>query len=259
MNLLSVNRITEDDLYDVNFRRDYVDIYEVETNEIIFSALQYDKMKYVIFISAIKLDFVRALPATVNSLNSDTVLSEKKKALLLMCHCRLGHCSAKYLREAMKKSKGTPLLKFSDDVFKDCMVCAEAKAKKSSRTKKQKPPTRKFEIISSDVLNPECVAYDGKKLIVTFTDRFSGTVRFISITAKSEVPTMFPRYHKKLTNRFPEFPVAELQCNNAPEYMKGEMELYCNQTGIDINSGCPYTPELHGTSERILLKEHVRS
>jgi len=168
----------------------------------------------------------------------------------MLWHRRLSHCSAMYLREIMRKSKVLLQIKFSDDVFRKCKVCAEAKAKRSSHKSKRTPPKRKFEVISSYILDPECVAYDGKKLTVTFTDVFSGHVRFNPINKKSEVPTMFARFHKKVSNRFPDCPIAELQCDNAPEYTKGEMELYCNQTGIDIESGCPYVPEFDGTSER---------
>ena len=52
--LLSINRITENDVYGVTFRRDYVDIFDVNTDEIIFSGFVQDKMKYVAFTSALK-------------------------------------------------------------------------------------------------------------------------------------------------------------------------------------------------------------
>lgn len=72
------------------------------------------------------------------------------------------------------------------------------------------------------------------------------------------MPTVFARYHKQLSNKFPDSPVSILRCDHAPEFIKGDLELYCMQTGITTDEGCPYEPELNGAAERkeqdILLK-----
>jgi len=78
---------------------------------------------------------------------------------------------------------------------------------------------------------------------------------------KSEVPTVFAKFHKWLSNCFRDYPVASLQTDKAQEYIAGDMELYCEAAGIDLESGPPYTPELNGMAERKnrVILEKMRS
>jgi len=92
-------------------------------------------------------------------------------------------------------------------------------------------------------------SHDQKKLIVTFRDIMSGYIRIIPIKKKDEVAHNFAQYHKEMQNKV-EARVAYLRCDKAKEFISGDLEIYCKQSGITTDSGIRYSPELNGTSER---------
>ena len=89
-------------------------------------------MKILDFISITQKNIVSALPTSISASVNDhlemglvnTSIEEppasRKMELLNTLHRRFAHCSAKYLREIMKKVICIPLIKFSDDVFATC-------------------------------------------------------------------------------------------------------------------------------------------
>ena len=240
---MSVNRITRNEQFGVNFVKSHADVYEIETGRVIFSAFDKNGLKYVQFSRV--TDNVN-----VNAMVINTEINDRNTELCELWHKRTGHISAKYLRELMNNANNIPKLKISDKMFRECIVCAEAKSTRLPHNKIRKKPTRRFEILCSDILDMNELSYDGKKYVITFTDAFSGYIRIVPIEKKSEITLQFSRYHKRLENQFKNEPVTILRTDNAKEYIAGDMELYCDQTGITIDSGAPYSPELNGLSER---------
>ena len=88
--------------------------------------------------------------------------------------------------------------------------------------------------------------YDGSKYIITFIDGFSGYIFAEGIKRKNETTLQFAKLNKFLGNCFPQDPIAILKPDNAPEYVKGDTEDYCETAGIRIVAGELYNPELHG-------------
>jgi len=79
---------------------------------------------------------------------------------------------------------------------------------------------------------------------------YSGFICIILITSKNEIVTIFVRYHEQLKNRFQNDPGCILCSNNAEEFILGDLKLYYQRTGIDIDSGAPFSPELNGLTEK---------
>ena len=119
-----------------------------------------------------------------------------------------------------------------------------------SYNNEQSRPDRKFQLLCSDVLDPKAISSDNKKLIVSFTDIFSGFIKSEPIIRRSEIPSIFANYHKWLSNRFPDSPVSDIRTDGALEYTKGIFHDYCKQSGINTDSGCPYEHQLHRIAER---------
>jgi hypothetical protein len=206
INLMSISRITRNDEFGVDFCKNYVDIYDTESKEIIFSGIDCDGLKYVLF----KRNGMNAMLTTTEETttspceNTDKTFQleprNKNAELIQIWHRRMGHISGKYLQELMKTADGIPHLKITNELC-DCRTCAEAKSHRLPHNQVRERPKRKFEIIASDVLDPKAGLSEGKKLIVTFTDIFLGFLHAVPISLKSKVPLVFLRYHKKLTNR----------------------------------------------------------
>jgi len=73
-NLLSILRITRNDEFGANFQKDYVDIYHMETNEIVFSGIDYEGLKYISF----KTSEANAMEITRSKSASETIAPEPK-------------------------------------------------------------------------------------------------------------------------------------------------------------------------------------
>ena len=251
-NLFSVNQATADDLFEVSFRKLYVDIKCVESGDVIFSGYTFNRMKWFDF------SHVR----TYEEANvARIILTDQDWQLINLWHRRFGHIGAQNLQTVCNLVEGMPKLYVPHNAFKSCKVCIEAKAHRKAHNREHQKPNRKFLEIHSDILDPLVEANGGFKYVISFIDAFSGHVIAEPIRRKSEAAMTFAKIHKWLGNRFPEHPVAILKPDNAPEYTAGDMEDYCTAAGVKIDAGEPYNPELHGTAEHMnkILLERMRA
>jgi len=151
---------------------------------------------------------------------------------------------------ALTENTDVPNFSNVEKILCNCRRCVSTKSKWSSHLGKRTPPQCKLEVISTDVLDlttgPSIL---NEKLIVSFHDVFSNYSIAYLIEKKDEIPRLFANFHKWMDNQFKDFPIAYLWPDNAAEYIKGDLEQYCFQSGIDIDSGIPYVPELHGHAE----------
>lgn len=262
-NVFSVANIIKNDFFGVNFRRDHTDIYEIETDRTVFTALPKNGLMYVKFIPYFPNETITPLAMPLMESEeeridepppepSDTVEppTDKNEQLVNLWHRRMGHISPKYLRQLQLHAVGIPPMKIQDDAFKSCRTCLITKSTRLPHTSQRARPTQKFELLHMDLLDPSEGAKNSKNQILVITDGFSGYVKTYILEKKSEVPLYFARYHKWLTNRFSQFPTSKIRVDNAREFTQGDMERYCQQAGIEIDSGSPYSPELNGLAER---------
>jgi len=147
--------------------------------------------------------------------------------------------------------EGMPEMRIRIDQFCQCKTCALAKATRSSHTGLRTHPTHPLELLTTDILDPlvpNCV--DDKNLIVSFTCPYTDYTTVRRIAHKNDVAIEFAEYHKWLTNKFKDYPVAEMRSDNAKEYISGNFRAYLQAAGIMLDSGNAYSAELQGIAER---------
>lgn len=255
-NLLSVGRITRNGEFGVDFRGLVADVYELESREIIFSGRVCEGLVYVKLSTSLELGSVFANNANIRTIDNVPLTSviqcdreNKSFELAKLYHERAAHPSAKYLRLMCQNVENVPRLKINDFMFRDCLICLQAKSTKLPHNTERRKSSRIFEIITTDLYDFGEPSITGKKLAVTFTCAFSGYIRIIPIERKSDVPLEFANYTKFIENKF-ETRVATLRSDKAKELISGDLELFCKQAGIESDSGNRYSPQLNGLSER---------
>ena len=83
----------------------------------------------------------------------------------------------------------------------------------------------------------------------------------VVIKNRSEASKCLVKYHQTATALFPNNHIVELRCDNALEYVKGDLQKFCSSAGITTDSGQPYCPQLNAKAERYnrTLTEEMRS
>jgi len=91
---------------------------------------------------------------------------------------------------------------------------------------------------------------DDDRYIISFIDDFSNFAVVFTIQNRSEAAECFATYHKNALVRFLGTNIVELRCDNALEYVKGDLHQFCIAAGISTDSGQSYCPQLNAKSER---------
>lgn len=262
VNLLAENRITQSQKLVIEFTHEYADIVDRESRKVLFSAYREGTAKYVHYVRVpdkVVAENQLACPATTSTSASnestEEVAPETQTSQLVaqkwLWHRRLGHVSGKYLRILIKNADGIPSnLRVSDNDFRDCRVCAMAKSAQLGHTTTRRAATRRFDIVSSDVLGPFTPGRNGEKFVVTFVDNFTNFVSIALMKKKSEVAFSLARFHKQTEAKFPGTPLHILRADCAKEYVDGDCNQYCGQSGITIEDTSSYAPQLNGVAER---------
>lgn len=64
-------------------------------------------------------------------------------------------------------------IRFMENDFLNCEICKLANRQRLCHNTKRSRPTRKLEIIASDIMGPFSPAIGGQKYVITFIDLFS--------------------------------------------------------------------------------------
>lgn len=269
VDLLSENIITHNGQFHITFTKDYADVINTETNEVTLSAKRSGNGKYVEFIPVIDDRKPAAYPVQLPEPENEETATPIEPATKekdendekWAWHRRMGHASGKYLKILTENSEGMPNIKFSTDDFRDCQICMKAKSTILGHHTARRRPTRRLEIVSSDILGPFTPGKNGEKYVVTFIDNFSKYTCIALLKNKSDVAAAFARYHKNVESKFPGEKLHMLRADRAKEYINGTFRDYCNAAGIEIEETSPYSPQLNGTAERMnrTLTEKLRA
>ena len=144
-----------------------------------------------------------------------------------------------------------PTLKIRANQFDNCRVCLLSKATCSSHNGERKRPTRKFSLITTDILDPKADdIIEGNRYIVAFTCAYTDYTYLRTISSRDHVAVEWAKYHKLLQNKFPEYPVTEIRTDGALEFVAGDFRQYCEANSIVVDDGHPYSSELNGIAER---------
>lgn len=157
----------------------------------------------------------------------------------------MGHASFGYLRKLLP----TLFTKFDVSSFK-CDVCELAKSYRVSFPLSMNKSSIPFMVIHSDVWGPSKVAtLGGSRWFVTFIDDCTIMTWVCLMKSKSEVKSLFQRFHKMIYTQY-NVKVQVLRSDNGGEYLSSKFRQYLEAQGIVHQATCPNTPQQNGVAER---------
>lgn len=186
--LISVPKVTEHDLYGVNFRKQYADIYDTSMDEVVASSYDDNCVK----ILAYTHETFNAITNPALTCQDDTNVpsADKNREIVELWHRRTGHISAKYMNQLSQNAVNVPMFRDTEIIIRQCKVCALSKSMQN--------------------------AHGGYKIILTLIDVFSGYITAFAMKLKAELTATFAEFYKKVESRFPGELIAYLRCDNAP-------------------------------------------
>ncbi|GBL99180.1 hypothetical protein AVEN_140651-1 [Araneus ventricosus] len=101
-------------------------------------------------------------------------------------------------------------------------------------------------MIHSDLYWPvQPATLSGELYVLTFIDDYSRFCEVRLIKKKSYIAVEFKKFLKVNDT------VKRIRCDNAKEYVSGELQKVERNAGIEVGPCSPYTPQLNGVSERM--------
>lgn len=239
-NLLSI-KVLRSNGYDVVFS-DTVRILR-KSNEIIASAQLNESGLY-----EVRLSVPDRGDGVVNGnalLTNDTVVNS-------VWHRRFGHASDAVLKKVADinyVSNGT-----------SCAVCAKAKQCRNSCKDVRNVAKRPLEVVHSDIIGPLPPSVDNENYVVTFLDDYTHYAVTYAMKNRSNAAGVLKEYWTRATAKF-NVKMHKLQCDNAMEFVGGEMKKFCMEKGIVTQTSEAYLHEHNGKAERFnrTLMEKTRA
>ncbi|GBM64842.1 Copia protein [Araneus ventricosus] len=165
---------------------------------------------------------------------SNTFVAETEEAE--RWHRRLGHSGNHALRKL-----GLPT---SDSFCENCVLAKQSAEPigKGNRRRESAP----MRMIHSDLCGPvEPATLSGELYVFTFADDYSRFCEVLLIKKKSDIAVEFKKFLKVNDT------VKRIRCDNAKEYVSGELQKVARNAGVEIDPCPPYTPQLNGVAERM--------
>ncbi|GBM22349.1 Copia protein [Araneus ventricosus] len=101
-------------------------------------------------------------------------------------------------------------------------------------------------MIHSDLCGPvEPATLSGERYVLTFVDDYSRFCEVRLVKKKSDIAVEFKKFLKINDS------VKRIRCDNAKEYVSGELQKVARNAGVEIDPCPPYTPQLNGVAERM--------
>ncbi|KAJ0572915.1 putative RNA-directed DNA polymerase [Helianthus annuus] len=163
-------------------------------------------------------------------------------------------------RETWHSRLGHP----SDDVLSRCSflhltnkpththytTCSFSKSTRLPFTSVVSHSTLPLHVIHCDIwgASPVISRY-GYRYFITFIDDFSRFTWMYPLTCRSQAVDCF-RHFKPLVENLFSCTIKHLQCDGAPELIRGPMARFLSDSSIAYRISCPYTPQQNGVAER---------
>ncbi|KAF5780127.1 putative RNA-directed DNA polymerase [Helianthus annuus] len=159
-------------------------------------------------------------------------------------HSRLGHPSDDVL------SRCSFLHLTNKTTHTYCTACSVSKSTRLPFTSVVSHSTSPLHIIHCDIWGASPVmSRDGYRYFITFIDDFSRFTWMYPLTYLSQAVDCF-RHFKLLVENFFSCTIKHLQCDGAPELIRGSMARFLSDSGIAYRISCPYNPQQNGVAER---------
>lgn len=176
-------------------------------------------------------------------------LSEKRESSAMLWHRRFGHLNFQSLMKLKNCVDGIEI-KNDDSEIRQCRICPMGKQHREPFPISASGTTRILELIHSDVCGPmENASIGGTRYVLTFIDDFSRKTFVYFLKHKSEVTDQFVKFKKMIENQT-EKRIKMLRSDNGTEYLTKEMQKILNESGIEHQLTCTYTPQQNGVAER---------
>ncbi|KAJ0880618.1 putative RNA-directed DNA polymerase [Helianthus annuus] len=105
-------------------------------------------------------------------------------------------------------------------------------------------------IVHCDIWGPApTVSRSGYRYFITFIDDFSHFTWIYPLSHRPQAIDSFRHFKPFVENLF-SYTIKNLQCDGAPELVRGHMAKYLSDAGIAYRIACPYTPQQNGVAER---------
>jgi transposase InsO family protein len=175
----------------------------------------------------------------------------------------LGHLALRTIKQVISKFS---LPVFSNKPTASCVSCQQAKAHQLPFPASTYVFNRTLELLFSDVWGPSpIVSSTGNKYYVTFVDAFSRFTWLFPIQCKSDVFSVFNKFHIMVERLF-NTKIKQIQTNWGGEFRS--LTTFFHRLGIVHCVSCPHTHQQQGYVERkhrhiidtnlaLLAKSHV--
>lgn len=215
-NLMSVKQI-QNAGFSVTFKNDEAVVKKGSTNFVLCKLSS--KGQYICDL----------LPIVSNSLLAETGEAE-------LWHRRLGHSG----NHALKKL-GLPT---TDSFCENCVLSKQPSDPFGKGNRKREQFAMRM--IHSDLCGAvEPMTASGERYVLTFVDDYSRFCEVRLIKNKSDIALEFKKFLKMNDS------INRIRCDNAPEYVSGELRRVADSMGVTIDPCPPHTPQLNGVAERI--------
>jgi transposase InsO family protein len=163
-------------------------------------------------------------------------------------HARLGHLNSIDIQRLGLQSGST-----KEAFMSTCKVCIKAKSFKMpfEKNRKTQRETIPLKLVHADVKGPmETVGFDGGRYYVTFIDDCTDMTIVYVLRSRDEVFQCYQDFEAMTSNHFNGKRICRLRIDNGGEFISNEMNKYCRERGVWINTTNPYTPQQNGVAER---------
>jgi hypothetical protein len=191
------------------------------------------------------------------------VMMARGKETPRLWHERYGHLGYDNLARLTTMVKG---INIDAKEFKSaeesglCEPCVLGKQHRAAFKQSSSMTKQPLELVHTDLCGPLPVtSLGGNNYFVTVLDDYSKLSMVRPLTRKSDVPAVVKNILTFLENQSGHT-VKCMRCDNGSEYINGELESFCLNKGIKLETTVRYTPEQNGAAERLnrTLMEKVR-
>ncbi|GBN69585.1 Retrovirus-related Pol polyprotein from transposon TNT 1-94 [Araneus ventricosus] len=165
---------------------------------------------------------------------SNTYVAETEETELW--HRRLGHSG----NHALRKRE----LPTSASFCENCVFAKQSAEPigKGNRRRENAP----MRMIHSDLCGPvKPATLSGESYVLTFVDDHSRIYEVRLLKMKSDIAVKFKKFLKVNDT------VKRIRCDNAKEYVSGELQKVARNAGVEIDPCPPYNPHFNGVAERM--------
>ena len=178
-----------------------------------------------------------------SSFQTKSVLANKEEIWLQ--HRRLGHPSFNVLKVVFPSLfKNVSIESLHGD------ICEFAKHKRSSYPRSNTRTFVPFELIHSDIWGPSNISnISGFRWFVSFIDDCTRVTWIYLLKQKSDVSSIFPRFHNMIQTQFG-VQIKRFRSDNAKDFFNQSLSTFFEKQGILHESSCVNTPQQKGVAER---------